>query len=356
MRARVNPYFVPGVVAQPPHRQIRAFHRGLPGYTPTPLHRLPGLAASLGLAEVYLKDESHRFGLEAFKVLGASWALHRIRERHAGSLTVSAATEGNHGRGLAWAARQSGLRAVIYMRRSAVPARIERVRREGADVILVDGGYEDAVERCAAESAVHGWQVVADVGYEGYLEIPRWISEGYSTLFAEVEDQLVENRYRPPDVLLVQAGVGGLLHAAVDQVRSHARQPLLAAVEPVEADPLFTSINAPDGEPTPSRGRVDSIMAGLNCARASLTAWPVVRRGVELFLTIEDRWAETAMGRLARPEPGDPAVVAGEAGAAGVAGLLALLTVPELDLARQFLRLGPTAAVLAINTEGATGR
>jgi len=354
MHARVNPFFVPGRVAHEPRDAVRAFHRGLPGYAPTPLHRLDGLARALGVGALRVKDESYRFGLNAFKGLGAAWALHRIREHRAGPFTVSTATAGNHGRAVAWAARQLGLPAVVFVPDKAAPARIESIRREGARVELVAGSYEDAVRRSAETSAGLGWQVVADVGYDGYLEIPHWIAEGYSTLFAETDEQLAREGAGGPDVVLVQAGVGGLLQAAVDHYRAKASQPMLGAVEPAEADALFASINTPDGDPVPSRGRQDSIMAGLNCHALSLSAWPVVRRGVELFLTVEDRYAEAAMRRLARPEPGDPAITAGESGAAGLAGLLALLEAPELAAARGFLHLGPASRVLLINTEGAT--
>jgi diaminopropionate ammonia-lyase len=355
MRARVNPFVVPDRVAHGSHQAVRDFHRTLPGYAPTPLHRLPGLAESLGLAELYLKDEGQRFGLLAFKALGASWALHRLRERTPGFNTVSAATEGNHGRAVAWSARRLGLQAVIYIRTTAAPRRVERLQQEGAQVVLVDGSYDDAVARCAKESAEHGWQVVSDTGYEGYLEIPHWIAEGYSTLFDEADEQRSAAGLTAPDLIIVQAGVGGLLHAAVDQCRAWPVPPILVCVEPTDADPLFESINTPDGDPVLSRGKQRSIMAGLNTGRPSLSAWPVIRRGVELFLTIDDAWAEEAMRRLASPAAGDPAVVAGESGAAGVAALLALSEAAELALARDFLRLTRRRRrVMVIVTEGAT--
>ena len=354
MRARVNPFLVPERVAHGPREAVRAFHRSLPGYAPTPLRRLPGFAESVGLGDVYLKDEGQRFGLLAFKALGASWALHRLRERHAGFTTVSAATEGNHGRAVAWSARRLGLEAVIFIRASAAPFRVERLRREGARVVLVDGSYDDAVAQCARDSAAHGWQVVSDTGYEGYLEIPHWIAEGYSTLFEEADEQLAADRLPAPDLVIVQAGVGGLLHAAVDHCRARPEPPIVACVEPSEADPLFASINTPDGDPVASRGKQNSIMAGLNTGRPSLSAWPAIRRGVELFLTIEDSWAEEAMRRLAAPTQGDPAIVAGESGAAGIAALLALIGSAELGLARDFLRLTRRRRALVIVTEGAT--
>ena len=353
MAARVNPFFEPGRLPPAP-QQARSFHRSLPEYAPTPLQACPALARSLGLGQLLVKDESRRFGLNAFKGLGAVWALHRIRSRHAGPMTVAAATEGNHGRAVAWAARRLGLPAVIFIPSHAAPARVENLRREGARVELVPGSYDEAVRRCAAVSAAEGWQVVSDTGYEGYLEIPGWIAEGYGTLFEEVEEQLQAAGLDAPGIVLVQAGVGALLHAAVAHFRAGANQPILVAVEPVAADALFASIGSASGEPTPASGAQDSIMAGLNCGEVSRSAWPVVRRGVELFLTVEDGFTEEAMRRLAAPIGADPPVVAGETGAAGLGGLLALLGAPQLAEARGFLQLGPASRVLVINTEGAT--
>ncbi|HEV8600608.1 MAG TPA: diaminopropionate ammonia-lyase [Gemmatimonadales bacterium] len=354
MRARVNPFCEPGFRPPAPNPEVQAFHRSLPEYAATPLHDLAELARTLGLGSLYVKDESWRFGLNAFKGLGASWALHRIRAQRNGPMTVATATEGNHGRAVAWAARQLGLEAVIFIRASAAPARIEKLRKAGATVELVEGSYDDAVRRCAVESAAHDWQVVSDTGYPGYLEIPGWIAEGYVTLFEEVREQLEAAALPRPDVVLIQAGVGGLLHAGVAHFRAAPIPPILVAVEPVAADALTSSIEAPAGEPTAARGSLDSIMAGLNCGQVSLTAWPVVRRGVELFVTVTDPFAEAAMRQLAQSRGADAPLIAGESGAAGLAGLLAILAAPELAAARDFLRLGPASRVLLINTEGAT--
>lgn len=351
---RINPFFVPGVVPHPARSAVREFHRGLPGYEVTPLHRCDGLARALGLARVMVKDESHRFGLEAFKALGASWALERLRTGRSGPVTVTTATDGNHGRAVAWAARRLGCEAVIFIPAHSAAARVEKIRREGARVELVHGTYDEAVAKAEAAGRQNGWQVVSDTGYPGYLEIPRWIAEGYATLFEEAGEQHESAGLESPDVVLIQAGVGSLMHAAVDHFRGLARQPTIVAVEPGQSDPLFASISSPDGSPTPSAGKQDSIMAGLNCGAVSLAAWPTVRRGVDLFLTIDDRHAEEAMRRLARPAEGDPLIVAGESGAAGLAGLLALLEEPRLAPAKEFLRLGPATNVLVISTEGAT--
>jgi diaminopropionate ammonia-lyase len=353
MRYRVNPFRSRQVVPRPDPAPIRRFHASLPGYAPTPLHFLPGFARELGLGQVYLKDEAHRFGLQAFKALGASWAMHRLQQQGRLAGTVSTATDGNHGRAVAWAARRLGLQAKIFMTAHSSARRIAAIRAEGAEVLLLDGTYDDAVRSCAERSAAEGWQVVADVGYEGYLEIPAWITDGYGTLLDEVDEQLRDSQAPEPDVVIIQAGVGGMAAAVVEHYSTRDVQPAVAVVEPVDADPLLESALTPDGTPAPSRGGQHSIMACLNCGEVSLTAWPVLRRGVAVFFTIEDRYAEAAMRRLARPHDNDPRVVTGESGAAGPGGLIALMTDVRLAGARGALQLGPESAVLLVSTEGA---
>ncbi len=331
-----------------------AFHRSLPGYAPTPLVSLPALAGELGLGEVWVKDESRRFGLNAFKGLGGSYAVHRLLARERPS-TLATATAGNHGRGVAWAARTLGLRAVIFVPGHTVPARIDALRREGAEVVVVDGTYDDALRRVAAESAAHGWQVISDTAYPGYTEIPQWIMMAYTTIFAEATEELAAQGRGEPDVVLLQAGVGGLAWAGTFFYarRAGRSRPRLVAVEPLEADCLLTSITSPTGEMRPTRGRLRTIMAGLNAGTPSLVAWPLIRTGMDAFLAIDDGYAEEAMRRL-HGGGKDFRVVAGESGAAGVAGLLALCREPALMDARRQLGLGPTARVLMVNSEGAT--
>jgi diaminopropionate ammonia-lyase len=311
-----------------PSTAAREFHRGLPGYAPTPLVDCQALADTLGVRSLHVKDESHRFGLNAFKALGASFAMHRIARP---ATIVSAATAGNHGRAVAWSARRLGCSAKIFVPSITLPARVEAIRNEGAEVRVVDGSYEDAVHLCDRESRAHGWQVISDVGYEGYVEIPKLVVEGYETLFLEYEEQ----RDQPPDVVFIQAGVGGLLCAAADHFRARETGPLIVSVEPEAADALVESISAPAGEPCVSKGPQDSIMAGLNCSEVSLTAWPSIRRGVDIFVAIEDRLTIEAMKLL-----GDAGIDSGESGAAGLAGLL------RLRGRFQGLR------VLLVNTEG----
>jgi diaminopropionate ammonia-lyase len=311
-----------------PSNLAREFHRTLPGYAPTPLVNCQPLADSMGLQSLHVKDESQRFGLNAFKALGASFAMHRIGRP---ATTFSAATAGNHGRAVAWSARLLGCAAKIFVPAITIPARIENIRKEGAHVQVVDGSYEDAVRLCDLQSRQHGWQVISDTGYPGYTEIPKWVVEGYQTLFLEYEEQ----RNELPDAVFVQAGVGGLLSAATHHFRSRPSSPQLISVEPEAAACLLESVLSPDGEPRVSNGAQDSIMAGLNCSEVSLTAWPSIRRGVDAFLAIEDALALEAMSLL-----GDAGIDSGESGAAGLAGLLAVRD--------QF----QGQRVLLINTEG----
>lgn len=303
----------------------REFHRTLPGYAPTPLLECRELAESLGLRSLLVKDESKRFGLNAFKALGASYAMHRVARP---GMTFSAATAGNHGRAVAWSARRLGCSAKIFVPSITVAARIAAIRGEGAEVRVVEGSYEDAVRLCDEESATHGWQVISDTGYPGYMEIPRWVVEGYRTLFLEYEEQRTGN----VDAVVIQAGVGGLLCSAVEHFGGRAK---IACVEPASADCLMASISSPNGEPSASKGAQDSIMAGLNCSEVSLTAWPAIRRGVDLFLSVEDALGIEAMGLM-----GGAGIDSGESGAAGLAGVLAY---------REEFR---GSRVLLINTEG----
>ena len=310
MRFVENRFREPGPFPAP-STAARDFHRTLPGYAPTPLINCQPLADSLGLRSLQVKDESYRFGVNAFKALGASYAMHRLSRPHA---IFSAATAGNHGRAVAWSARRLGCAAKIFVPAITVPARIDAIRNEGADMRVVDGSYEDALALCDHESRAHGWQIISDVGYEGYMQIPKWVVEGYETLFLEYEEQRDES----PDVVFIQAGVGGLLCAAADHFRAR-EGPRIVSVEPDSADGLLESISSPTGEPCMSRGAQNSIMAGLNCREVSLTAWPSIRRGVDMFVAIEDRLTIEAMSLLRQS-----GIDSGESGAAGLAGLLAL--------------------------------
>ena len=377
-RALVNSWVSPGLAVEAATAAARRVHRAIRGYAPTPLVELPALAAALGVGRVLVKDESQRFGLKAFKALGASyaiarWAAERLRDRYGeeqapesladgplparlGPVTFATATDGNHGRSVAWTARRLGRPAAIFMPAHSVPARVAAIRGEGAEVTLVDGDYDAAVRRCADESARHGWQVVSDTSWPGYTGIPAWIADGYLTLFEEVDEQLAAQGAPPPDVVLVQAGVGALPAAAVCHYRAagRAHRPRLVCVEPLAAACFLESIGVGDGEPHAATGDLRTIMAGLACATPSLIAWPLVRDGFELFVAIVDDHARQAMRRFYRPLGGDSRVISGESGAAGLGALLALSDRPDLADARARIGLDGNATVLLLNTEGDT--
>ena len=305
----------------PPPRGPRAFHRSLPGYAPTPLVEAPAAAAVLGVERVLVKDESSRLGLPSFKVLGASWAIHRaLREGPATRLVC--ATDGNHGRAVARMARHFGLEATVFVPADMVRARREAIAAEGARGEVVDGTYDDAVERAAAGEGL----VIQDTAWPGYEQIPAWVVDGYGTIGAEIDAQ--------PDLVAVQIGVGSFAAAMVRRFAG-AR---IVGFEPLRAACALASIEA--GEPVEVPGPHDSVMAGLNCGRVSPVAWPAISRGIEAFGAVSDDRARDAVRLLARD-----GVRAGESGAAGLAGLLAF---------RDELALPRDGTVLVVNTEGDT--
>ncbi len=340
-------------------------HRALPGYAPTPLLSLDGIAGSLGVKSLLLKDEGMRFGLKAFKALGASYAVYRVlREKSGGrlepeefigtkgreladGLTLSCATDGNHGRAVAWIARLLEIPSVIYVPRGTVPARIAAIQSEGARVVVIDGDYDEAV-RHAADEAKNKRVVIADTGYSGYTTIPWYIQQGYLTIFSEISCQLKKAGEKSPDVVFIQAGVGAFASAAAMFFNDPSDGVRLVCVEPRAADCLFRSAKAGDGIPrTVSYGK-NTIMAGLNCGTPSLTAWPAVYKRFDLFVSMEDHWAKEAMRHLAAA-----GVVSGESGAAGLASLIALSRKKPGFLSKG-LHLPDDARALIISTEADT--
>lgn len=354
VRVVLNRFRRPGVIEAPSRAPVRAFHRTLPGYAATPLVSRPALAVALGLGGLYVKYEAPRFGLGAFKGLGASWALHRLQtERSAPLGTVSAASAGNHGRAVAWAARLAGLPCVIFLPSGATPAQVDAIRGEGARVELVEGSYEDTVQHCARVSQAQGWQVISDVGYPGYLEIPPLVVEGYSTVFAEIDEQLAQAGWREPDAVLIPAGVGGILHAGVEHYRRRARPPRIIGVEPVAGDCLSASLQSDDGAPAVSAGNGKTTMSYLNCAEVSLSSWPAIRDGIDAMVGVDDAVAEQGMRLLFAAARGEISLEAGSSGAS-TTGALAALAAGGVDPAlRERLGLGPDRTVLVVCTQGA---
>ncbi|HEU4324241.1 MAG TPA: diaminopropionate ammonia-lyase [Roseiflexaceae bacterium] len=342
-----------------------AFHRRLPGYAPTPLLDLGDLAADLGLGAVWVKHEAERFGLPAFKILGASYAVfcrcvdelgppppwETVADLRAWAaplrpLTLLAATDGNHGRAVARSAALLGFHASIFVPAGTAQARIDAIAGEGAVVTVVDGSYDDAVALAAAGAGPRDW-VIADTAWPGYEETPRRVVAGYSTMLAEADSQIAGLGRGGPDLVLAQVGVGALAAALVLHYRAAGAGPRIVGVEPLDAACLLESVDA--GRIVSVPGPHRSIMVGLNCGTPSLVAWPLLERGVDAWTAIDDGWTRAAVRLLA-----DHSVAAGETGAAGLAGLLALLRAPEASEARAALGLGPACRVLLIVTEGVT--
>jgi diaminopropionate ammonia-lyase len=347
--------------APPPHLPDAArladlawkFHRGFRGYAPTPLRSLDRLATTFGLGQLLLKDESFRFGLNAFKGLGASFAMYHCMATHdlPDEVAFTTATDGNHGRAVAWMARQLGKRAVIFMPSIAERPRIDAILNEGAKVVLVDEGYDAAVERAMDAGARHGWIVIQDTATEEYRDVPRWIAAGYWTSPRELEATLHPPDHPAVDVVLLHAGVGTWPAAIVEYYwhRYGERRPRIVVVEPSDAACVLESVAA--GRPVHASGGMRTIMAGLNCGYPSLSALEVLRRGVDALISIPDAYAIDAMRLLA---DGDPSVIAGESGAASVAGLIALMHDDDYRAVRDHVGLGAASRVLVWSTEGAT--
>jgi len=357
----------PGIVVLPNggFRRARADILAWPGYAPTLLRALPGIAREAGITALHLKDEAGRFGLGSFKALGGAYAVAGVlsaelarrgvalsattAELFAGryaaetrDITVACATDGNHGRSVAWGAQRFGAACAIFVHPGVRPGRIDAIARYGAAVHVVPGTYDDAVRMAAAEAEKHGWFIVSDTSWPGYTEIPRDIMQGYRVMAEEALDQWPD---APPTHVFIQGGVGGVAAAVSVSVRTRLDPaPSLIVVEPERAACLLASAAA--GTPTPAGGSLDTIMAGLACGEPSLIAWQELDRAAAAFLAIPDAAAVQAMRRLAQE-----GIVSGESGAAGLAGLLLAAGDPA---GRAALALGPESRVLAFSTEGAT--
>jgi diaminopropionate ammonia-lyase len=327
-----------GAVPRPGHA-APTFHQALDGYVGTELRESPELAQAMRVRRVCLKVETERFGLPAFKILGASWAAERLLAgRDTEGVTLVSATDGNHGRAVARVARMRGLRAHILVPAGTAQARIYAIGGEGAHVEVVDGSYDDAVRKAAAMAdATH--VVLSDTSWPGYEDVPRWVVEGYETIFSEVDAQLGGES---PDVALIPIGVGSLAVAAA--AHWPGATPRLVGLEPTSAACALESARA--GEPVSVPGPHDSMMAGLNAGSVSELAWPVLRDRFDAFCTIGDEWAEAGMRRLA-----EIGVNAGEVSGGTVGAALAIC---EDDEVRGAVGIDEQATLVLLLTEGVT--
>ncbi|MEU6592192.1 pyridoxal-phosphate dependent enzyme, partial [Streptomyces sp. NPDC046881] len=331
----------------PAPAEVRNFHASLPGYAPTPLTELPSLAVGLGVGRVFVKDESARLGLPAFKVLGASWAVHLVlAARTRGPVTLVCATDGNHGRAVARLARLHGRRAHVFVPQDIHPATAAAIAGEGAEVTRVPGPYEEAVRRADEAARAPDAVLVQDTAWEGYETVPGWIVQGYATLCAETDEQLSAAGAAAPGLVAVPVGVGSLAQAVVTHYRSRTTTPATAllSVEPESAACLLASL-VRDAPVDVGTGR--TVMAGLNCGTLSSTAWPVLRAGLDAAVTVTDTDSARASRDLAAL-----GVSSGPCGAAALAGVRTLLAGAGAGGRRARRGRGPGSGVVLRDTEG----
>jgi len=359
--------------------QVRRFHESFPQYQMTPLAVLDNLAKELGVAKIYVKDESYRFRLNAFKVLGGSYAVGRIiaqrlglpahqltyqtltaRETRdkLGNLTFVTATDGNHGRGIAWTAAVLGQKAVVYMPQGAKPERVHSIRATGAEVVETCLSYDDAVRHAAQMAEQHGWLLVQDTAWAGYEEIPVWIMQGYLTMAYEAYQQLRQNGEERPTHIILQAGVGSMAGAVLGFFVNMDGEdwPVTVIVEPDQADCLFRTAQAGDRTLRRVTGRMDTIMAGLACGEPNPVGWKVLDAYADAFVSCPDPVAAQGMRILGNPAGADPRVISGESGAVGIGLAAELLTRPEFSVYKERLQLDQNARILFFSTEGDTDR
>lgn len=359
-------------------RKARAFHESFPQYSVTPLVRLNHMAEKLGLKEVYVKDESYRFGLNAFKVLGGSFAMARYiaqqtgkdvselpyqvltsdaLKKEFGQATFFTATDGNHGRGVAWAANKLGQKAVVLMPKGTTQTRLNNILKEGAQATIEDYNYDECVRQAAdmASRTEHG-VIVQDTAWDGYEEIPAWIMQGYGTMAMEADEQLQSYGCERPTHVFIQAGVGSLAGAVQGYFanRYPENPPKVVVVEAEAAACLYKGAAAGDGQIRIVDGDMPTIMAGLACGEPNTISWDILKNHVDTFIAAPDWVAARGMRMLAAPLKGDVPVTSGESGAAPFGTLACIMCRDEYADLRSHLGLDETSRILLFSTEGDT--
>ena len=354
------------------------FHKSFPQYSVTPLQKLSALASYLGVKGIYCKDESYRFGLNAFKVLGGSYAMGRyiakelgrdisqlpynvlssdkLREEF-GQATFFTATDGNHGRGVAWAAKRLGQKAVVRMPKGTTKTRFDNIAKEGAEVTIEEVNYDDCVRMAAAEAAKteHGI-IVQDTAWAGYEEIPSWIMQGYGTLVLEADKQLKENGVDRPTHVFVQAGVGSLAGAVVGYFAHKYKEnpPVMVVCEASAADCLYRSAVQADGNLVNVTGDLQTIMAGLACGEGNTIGWDILKNHVTVFASCPDWMSAKATRIYANPLENDPHIISGESGSVPLGLAYTALHDEDAKDLKEALKLDENSNILVIYTEGDT--
>lgn len=355
-------------------KKAQAFHKSFPQYEKTPLVNLKQMANYLGLAEIHVKDESYRFGLNAFKVLGGSYAMGRYiadelkkdisevdynyltsdkLKKEFGQATFFSATDGNHGRGVAWSANKLGQKSVIFMPKGSTETRLENIRKEGATATIENFNYDDCVRKAASEAAkVEHGVVVQDTAWEGYEKIPAWIMEGYGTMALEADEDMGKR----PTHVFVQAGVGSLAGGMVGYFANKYKDnpPIMVVVEASAANCLYQGAVANDGKPRIVTGDMVTIMAGLACGEPNITSWDILKNHVTCFISADDKIAALGMRMLGAPIKGDTSIVSGESGAVPFGVLATIMKDDNYKELRESLKLDKNSNVLLFSTEGNT--
>ena len=357
-------------------KKVNTFHQSFKQYKETPLVSLDGLAKALKLGKIFVKDESYRFGLNAFKVLGGSYAIGKYiakefgispEEMTAGKMTSPemkdrlkdvvfvTATDGNHGRGVAWTAHELGVKSVIYMPKGSSKERLANIKALGADACICDLNYDDCVRLAKENSEKYGWALVQDTSWPGYEEVPKWIMQGYTSMAFEALKQL--NGLCPTHIFL-QAGVGAMSGAVTAFFSSvfEKSKPVITIVEPNKADCIYQTAKANDGKLRYVTGNLDSIMAGLCCGEPCTLAWDILKDYADNFVSLPDDITKKGMRILAQAAYGDDKVVSGESGAVGVGLLAELMENDNLRSLKEQIGLNENSVVLCFSTEGDTDK
>lgn len=356
-------------------KKVQSFHASFPMYRETPLTELKETAHALGLGTIYMKDESYRFGLNAFKVLGGSYAIgsylaeklgKTIEEmpyeelvsdqtkKELGDITFVTATDGNHGRGVAWTANKLRQNAVVYMPKGSARERLQNILAEGVDASITDLNYDEAVRLANRQAEEKGWVMVQDTAWEGYEDIPEWIMQGYGTMGYEAYTQLPEK----PTHIFLQAGVGSMAGAITGFFASiyGEERPVITIVEPNKADCVYRTAEAADGKLHFVTGQMNTIMAGLACGEPCSIGWNVLRDYADNFISCPDYMAAQGMRILASPVKGDPQIISGESGAAAFGCVTEIMRDPKYGDIREKLGLNENSRVLFFSTEGDTDK
>lgn len=356
--------------------KVLSFHKSFPQYEKTPLANLKNFAKKRGIKDFYIKDESYRFGLNAFKVLGGSFAIgNYIANRlgkdisempydklisdevrnSLGEITFASATDGNHGRGVAWTANKLKQKCRIYMPKGSAEERLENIRKENAEADIYDYNYDDCVRLADKFAKEHNGILVQDTSWDGYEEIPRNIMQGYMTMAYEAYSELKEKGVTPTHIFL-QAGVGSLASAVTGFFANVMKdeKPIITIVEPHRANCLFKTASATDGKLHNVTGDLDSIMAGLNCGEPVTVGWPILSKYCDYFMSVDDMYAAHGMRLLSNGISDDPKVVSGESGAVTAGVVSKLMSDPELKDIKDKTGLDENSVVLCFSTEGDT--